>query len=64
MIELRDVDFAYSEGGFRLNVDRLSLSENHRTCWIGPSGSGKTTLLHLVAGIFPPDSGQIQIGFR
>jgi putative ABC transport system ATP-binding protein len=26
---------------------------------MGPSGSGKSTLLHCLAGIFPPDSGEI-----
>ncbi len=25
----------------------------------GPSGSGKTTLLHVLAGILPPDSGEV-----
>lgn len=28
-------------------------------CLVGPSGSGKSTLLRLVAGLLPPDSGQI-----
>jgi putative ABC transport system ATP-binding protein len=26
---------------------------------MGPSGSGKSTLLHCLAGIFPPDEGQV-----
>ena len=26
---------------------------------MGPSGSGKSTLLHCLAGIFPPDAGEI-----
>ena len=26
---------------------------------LGPSGSGKSTLLHCLAGIFPPDDGEI-----
>jgi putative ABC transport system ATP-binding protein len=26
---------------------------------MGPSGSGKSTLLHCLAGIFPPDSGDV-----
>lgn len=29
---------------------------------MGPSGSGKSTLLHCLAGIVPPDSGQV--GYR
>jgi ABC-type polysaccharide/polyol phosphate transport system ATPase subunit len=31
---------------------------------IGPSGSGKTTLLRLLAGIFSPDSGQLDVRGR
>jgi len=26
---------------------------------MGPSGSGESTLLHCLAGIFPPDEGEI-----
>ncbi|MBB5922670.1 putative ABC transport system ATP-binding protein [Actinoalloteichus hoggarensis] len=26
---------------------------------VGPSGSGKTTLLHVLAGILPPDGGEV-----
>jgi len=29
---------------------------------MGPSGSGKSTLLHCLAGIFPPDDGEIVFG--
>ncbi len=31
---------------------------------IGPNGCGKTTLLRLIAGIFPPDAGEIAIRGR
>lgn len=59
MIELRDLQFAYAEGGFRLHVERLSIAKGQRVGWIGRSGSGKTTLLHLVAGIVSPASGRV-----
>ena len=59
MIELEDLRFAYSEGGFGLQVDRLSIAKGQRVGWIGPSGSGKTTLLHLDAGIASPAAGRV-----
>jgi len=31
---------------------------------LGPSGCGKTTLLRLIAGLIPPDEGEIYIGDR
>lgn len=30
----------------------------------GPSGSGKSTLLHMLAGLYPPASGRIELGGR
>jgi putative ABC transport system ATP-binding protein len=60
MIELRDLRFTYAEGGFGLNVDRLSIAKGRLVGWIGPSGSGKTTLLHLVAGIVSPAAGRVE----
>ena len=60
MIELHDLTFQYGTGGFELNVERLSVKQGQRVCWIGASGSGKTTLLHLVAGIFVPESGRLK----
>ncbi len=39
--------------------------ERGRTfCLIGENGSGKSTLLQLVAGIFPPSSGTVEVGGR
>jgi ABC-type lipoprotein export system ATPase subunit len=59
MIELRDLQFAFSAHGFALQIPSLSVASGQRACWIGPSGSGKTTLLHLVAGIFTPQAGGV-----
>ena len=60
MIKLRDLQFAYAEGGFGLQIDTLSIAAGRRVCWVGPSGSGKTTLLHLVAGIVSPAAGRVE----
>lgn len=39
----------------------LQLAEGDRVCLIGQNGAGKTTLLRLLAGIYPPTSGRLQI---
>lgn len=42
----------------------FSLRGGEGTALIGPSGSGKTTLLRVLAGIFVPDAGRLQIEGR
>jgi ABC-2 type transport system ATP-binding protein/lipopolysaccharide transport system ATP-binding protein len=42
------------------NID-LVLEEGDRVCIIGHNGAGKTTLLRLVAGIYPPSSGRVEV---
>lgn len=37
----------------------FSLREGESIAILGESGSGKSTLLHLMAGLEPPDSGQV-----
>jgi ABC-type lipoprotein export system ATPase subunit len=59
MIDLRDVRFEYTQGGFSLRVPELRISPGTRAAAIGPSGSGKTTLLNLISGIACPDGGRV-----
>jgi ABC-type polysaccharide/polyol phosphate transport system ATPase subunit len=42
----------------------LELSQGDRVCLIGHNGAGKTTLLRLLAGIYPPSTGVIEISGR
>jgi ABC-type Fe3+/spermidine/putrescine transport system ATPase subunit len=39
----------------------LDVPEGRITTLLGPSGCGKTTLLRLIAGFFPPDTGEVRI---
>jgi ABC-type polysaccharide/polyol phosphate transport system ATPase subunit len=42
------------------NID-LALEEGDRVAVIGHTGAGKTTLLRLIAGIYPPSSGRVDV---
>ena len=58
---LENVSKAYGE---RVVHDGLSMTirRGERWCVMGRNGAGKTTLLRMVAGVLPPDSGQIALG--
>lgn len=43
------------------NVD-LSLAEGDRLALVGHNGSGKTTLLKVIAGIYEPSTGTVEVG--
>jgi ABC-type polysaccharide/polyol phosphate transport system ATPase subunit len=42
----------------------FSIERGVGTALIGPSGSGKTTLLRVLAGVYAPDRGRIEVGGR
>jgi len=42
------------------NLD-LELRDGDRVCLIGHNGAGKTTLLRVIAGIYPPTGGTIDV---
>ena len=42
----------------------FSIGRGEGTALIGPSGSGKTTLLRVLAGIFTPDRGRLEVRGR
>ncbi len=45
--------------GFTLRVPRLVAEPGTVLAVLGPSGAGKSTLLGLLAGLLPPDAGEI-----
>jgi ATPase subunit of ABC transporter with duplicated ATPase domains len=50
--------------GRRVVYDGLNLTIQRGERWavMGRNGAGKTTLLRMIAGVLPPDTGQIAIG--
>lgn len=42
----------------------FSLEPGHGVALLGPSGAGKTTLLRLLAGVYLPDAGRLEISGR
>ncbi len=61
MIEIHSLEFGYPGGEFHLSIPELNVAAGEKLAVIGPSGSGKTTLLNLVAGIFTPQKGRVQV---
>ena len=66
MLKLMDVRKTFNPGTITekkalLGVD-LRLAEGDFVTVIGGNGAGKSTMLNAVAGVFPVDSGRIEIG--
>lgn len=61
---IRDAEFGYAEGGFRLRIPELEIASGAKVAFVGPSGSGKTTLLRLLAGVNAPEKGVVDAGGR
>jgi putative ABC transport system ATP-binding protein len=58
LIEARDVIRSFGQTP-ALRGASVSVAAGEILAVMGPSGSGKSTLLHCLAGILPPDSGQV-----
>ena len=39
----------------------LTLRAGRLTALLGENGAGKSTLMNIVAGVFPPDAGEIKM---
>jgi len=39
----------------------LTLRSGHLTALLGENGAGKSTLMNIVAGVFPPDAGEVKL---
>ncbi len=61
-VKLIGVSFKYEEGlPFALKEVDFEVSRGEKVAVVGTVGSGKSTLLKVIAGILPPQSGQILV---
>lgn len=60
MIHVKGLRHSYGSETTLRSVD-LHIPKNTTCAIIGPSGCGKTTLLYLLAGLIPPENGEITI---
>lgn len=63
MMELNNICMRVADGSKRTLLDDISVELNRGkiTLLLGCTGSGKTTLLQTMAGLKPPDSGDIRL---
>jgi NitT/TauT family transport system ATP-binding protein len=69
MIELRELEFHYSEMGISASARpplfegfNWRVGEGESWAVLGPSGCGKSTLLYLLAGLRLPTKGEVRVG--
>ncbi len=60
LIELKGVSKAFGNNVILDNVN-LTIYKGDALVIIGPSGTGKSTILRIIAGLLPPDTGEIYI---
>jgi len=60
MIAVRNLEHRY-QGNRALSLPQWQAAAGSRWLVLGPSGCGKTTLLHVLAGLIPVVSGEVQV---
>ncbi len=53
--------YSYSDGTEALRNANIRVGEGERLVVLGPNGAGKSTLLYLMAALFLPDRGELEI---
>ena len=63
MLELKNISYFYKSQKDKMVLDQISyqFEKGKMYAILGTSGSGKTTLLSLLAGLYSPISGEIDM---
>ena len=59
VMNVRDLTFGYDQGKPLIRDLGIGIGSRDRVCVVGKNGKGKTTLLKLMAGLLPPDQGEV-----
>jgi NitT/TauT family transport system ATP-binding protein len=64
IVEVKGIGKTYEGGVEALRDVVLALPRGQLSTLLGPSGCGKTTLLKIIAGLIPPDAGEVWVKGR
>ena len=60
-INIQDLSFHYEDAHPILKLDAFEVKMQEKIFIYGPSGCGKSTLLGLIAGVFLPQNGTLEV---
>jgi ATPase subunit of ABC transporter with duplicated ATPase domains len=63
VFKIQNISKSYAQKSVINNFSH-EITRGERIAVIGNNGRGKTTLLKMLAGVTPPDSGKIEVGFQ
>jgi ABC-type multidrug transport system fused ATPase/permease subunit len=61
-ITVRDLSFRYGSGPMVLRNVSFDVRSGESVGVVGPTGAGKSTIVHLIARLYQPQDGHIEIG--
>jgi len=60
-ISARNIGFVYPDGRRALSGVTFTVARGESVGVIGPNGAGKTTLFQVLAGLYPPSEGELEV---
>src|SRR4051812_49357560 len=63
-LEVQNLRKSFAGGTVALDGVSFTVGKGEFFCVVGPTNGGKSTLLKTVAGLYPPDRGEIRLAGR